>query len=50
MDLPPEFYGLVSALWSTYQYAIMIWMACFFVGICIIGFVLVISRVLKTFW
>jgi hypothetical protein len=38
IQFPPEFYGLVTALWSTYQYIILIWMALTFAGIAIIGF------------
>jgi hypothetical protein len=30
MEFPPEFFGLVAALWNTYQPAILIWMGLMF--------------------
>jgi hypothetical protein len=31
IEFPPEFYGLVEALWSTYQPAIWVWLALMFI-------------------
>jgi hypothetical protein len=46
ISFPPEFYGLVNALWATYQYAILIWMALTFAGVVVIGLGIVIYNTL----
>jgi hypothetical protein len=37
IELPPEFFGLVEALWVTYQPAIWIWLAVMFSGVVLLG-------------
>jgi len=37
IKFPPEFYGMVSAFWNSYQYSIWIWMALMFSMVVIIG-------------
>jgi hypothetical protein len=35
IEFPPEFFGMVAALWATYQPAIWIWMALMFSAVVI---------------
>ena len=46
-EFTPEFYGLVDALWSTYQPTIWIWLAFMFSAIVLIGMGVVAWNVLR---
>lgn len=50
IEFPPEFYGMVSALWSTYQYTILIWMLVMFAGVALLALGIVISNVVRLVW
>jgi hypothetical protein len=47
MEFPPEFYGLVAALWATYQYTILIWFGLMFAGVLILAFGVIAWHVVK---
>jgi hypothetical protein len=47
IHFPPEFFGLVAALWSVYQFTIWIWFASTFSGIVLIGLGIIIWSVVK---
>jgi hypothetical protein len=50
IDLPPEFYGMVTALWSTYQYTILIFMGFFLAGVMLLTFGIIAWQVVRGFW
>lgn len=50
IEFPPEFYGMVTAFWSTYQYAIFIWMALMFAGVVILCIGLIVSNIVRVVW
>jgi hypothetical protein len=47
IEFPPEFYGLVEALWSTYQPAIWVWLALMFSAVVILGFIVVAYSIVR---
>jgi hypothetical protein len=47
IEFPPEFYGLVDALWSTYQPTIWVWMALMFSAFLILGVGVIAYNVIR---
>jgi hypothetical protein len=47
IEFPPEFYGLVAAMWATYQPAIFVWMALMFSAVVLFGFGIVAWSVIR---
>lgn len=50
MEFPPEFFGLVAALWTVYQPAILIWMGLMFAAVSLLSFGIVIFNILRPIW
>jgi len=50
IEFPPEFYGMVAALWSTYQYTIVIWLALTFGAVMVLGFSILIWNLVHPFY
>jgi hypothetical protein len=47
IEFPPQFFGLIAALWETYQPVIWIWFALMFAGVVILGFSVVVWSVVR---
>jgi hypothetical protein len=47
ISFPPEFFGMVAALWSTYQPAIWIWLAIMFSAVVIFGVVIIAWNIIR---
>jgi hypothetical protein len=47
IEFPPEFFGMVAALWQTYQPAIWIWMALMFSAVVIFAFGIVTWNIVR---
>ena len=47
IEFPPEFYGLVAALWATYQPTVLIWMAVMFAAVVIMATAVLIWNILR---
>ena len=50
IEFPPEFYGMVAALWATYQYTIVIWLALTFGAVMVLGFSILIWNLVHPFY
>ena len=47
MEFPPEFFGLVAALWNTYQPAILIWMGLMLGVVVVLATAIVLWSILR---
>lgn len=47
MEFPAEFFGLVAALWTVYQPAILIWMGLMFGVVVVFAAVIVVWNILS---
>ena len=50
ITFPPEFHGMVSALWTVYQPAILVWMALMFCVVLVIAFGIVGWNIVRSIW
>jgi hypothetical protein len=50
IEFPPEFYGMVAALWATYQYTIVIWLALMFGCVLFFGFGIIAWNIIRPIW
>jgi hypothetical protein len=50
IEFPPEFFGMVEALWVTYQYSILIWMAIMLGFVLLLGFVIIAYNIIEPLW
>ena len=46
-EFSPEFYGMVAALWATYQPVILIWFGMMFSAVTLFGFGILVWNIIR---
>jgi hypothetical protein len=47
IEFPPEFYGMATAFWITYQPTILIWMAIMFSAVVLLAFGIIAWNIIR---
>jgi hypothetical protein len=47
IEFPPEFYGMATALWSTYSPAVWVWLAFMFSAMVLLGIGIVAYSIIR---